>query len=412
MAIADPHRNLLSQADVDKAFAPIERARTLPPSAFTDPQFFCAEQEHIFWGGWAAICLTDLVSGVGDAVPLSFAGAPILVVRSGPEEIRVFHNICPYDQCPVLLEPSYGMEVLVGAYHGWRYDLHGNLIATPYREGQPADCPSASLEREGQLKEIPSARWGMILFANVSGATSHPFEAYIAPIQHRFADIDLDALHVGRNDQQKPDIARFSWAGNWKTHHENACINIYHENTVHATYRASEHVPRVNTKGQKRFETVCEDGLRGLAFSKADAGDTYLDMGVPDLTTRSGTPVTYSVIVSLYPNLYVSLIGAHVHVTIVTPTSENAVEASSASYFERDVAESPLHALLRALVAQAWTNAGDEDAAIICAIHDARRSPAATSGFYAPFWDHSHWDFTRQVLSDLGFAPSDASCRA
>jgi hypothetical protein len=66
---------LLSVSEVEAIFAPLESALTLPPRAFVDPAFFEAERDAIFFGSWAALCLTDLVPNLGDASPLNFLGA-------------------------------------------------------------------------------------------------------------------------------------------------------------------------------------------------------------------------------------------------------------------------------------------------------------------------------------------------
>ena len=391
---------LLTEDEIAAVFAPSDRARTLPPRAYLDADFFQRERAEVFWGGWAALCLEDSVPNAGDAIPLDFVGAPLLVVRGHDGNVRVFHNICPYDQCPVLIEPTSGVEQLEAAYHGWRYDLEGKLLAAPYWHG-PADSSIENAPVILDLKEIPIGRFGPVLFANVSANAKQSFDDFIAPLKERYLDIDLESLTIGCGENGLARIDYAQWLGNWKTHHENACINVYHENFVHAAYRASNHVPRVTPDGDKLYENICDRGLRGLRFSHDAAGDTYLDLGVPQLQNRSGRPVGENIIVSLFPNLYVSLIGAHLHVTIVTPVSQHEVTVITASLYARDVATDAALLPLRSIVEGAWEVAGTEDAAIIAAIHRARLSPAASAGFYAPFWDESHWDFNQQLVRSL-----------
>lgn len=399
---------LLTPSEVEAIFAPIERARTLPPRAFTDPAFFAAEREAIFFGGWAALCLIDLVPEVGDAAPLDFAGAPLLVVRTGADEIRVFHNLCPYDQCPVLLREQRGASKLISAYHGWEYDLQGRLTAAPFWRGSLTDSAAAVSHEAHDLRPVACGVFGKVLFVNVNGRAAQRFEDFVAPLRQRFGNLDFAALDIARDERGRRALGRLRWQGNWKTHHENACINIYHENFVHAIYQASEHVPRVDANGAKRYEEVIDAGLRGLSFSHEAAGDTYIDMGLPDLKRLDARATTHSTIVSLYPNLYWSHIGPHVHLTIVTPLDPDQVDVMTASYYDAEVARSERFAALRAAVEQGWEMAGGEDAAIVAAIHSARRSPAADAGYYSPFWDRGHWDLSRQIARDLGFQPRGA----
>ncbi|WP_395781291.1 aromatic ring-hydroxylating dioxygenase subunit alpha [Aquidulcibacter sp.] len=390
---------LLSAQEVSDIFAPIASARTLPPRAFTDQAFFEAEVKAIFMDGWAALCLKDIAPRAGDAVPLQFVGVPLLVVHGQDEVLRVFHNLCPYDQCPVLIDPVSAIEVLESAYHGWRYALDGELIGTPYWDGV-ADEAKVSAPGPRQLKPVRSAIWGPALFINLSGAAQH-FDDYIAPMNDLFGDIDMDILAIGHNHKGEPMIDRSSWGGNWKTHHENACVNVYHENFVHFSYRQSSHVPRVDAQGQKLYTPVCDRGVRGLRFTNEAAGDTYIDLGIPALETKNSGPVKESIIISLFPNIYCSLIGAHLHVTIVTPDSVDTVQVMTASYYEKGVAKSAELAPLRTMVEQAWIMAAAEDSRVINAIQSGRRSPVAAPGFYAPFWDAAHHDFTQQVTRSL-----------
>lgn len=407
LTLVPSNNSLLLDAEIDAVFAPIESASTLPPRAFTDRAFFEAEREAIFYGGWAALCLVDAVPEIGDAVPLSFIGAPLLLVRVSETAVRVFHNLCPYDQCPVLLGPVRGAETLSGAYHGLKYDLNGILVSAPFWNGGASDSADSISRSERNLSEVSSNVFGKVVFVNVSGRSTVDFDEYVAPLRERFENLDFAALEVGRDSRGSRAISKLTWNGNWKTHHENACINIYHESTVHYRYRVSDEVPRVTKGGVKRYEEIVDKGLRGLAFRRNAVGTTYGSLGVPDLKTRDGQPFDCNIIVSLYPNLYVSLIEEHLHLTIVNPVDKDGVSAESASYFDREIATSPEYNELRSLVEAGWASAGEEDAEIIAAIHAARSSPVSAPGYYAPFWDRPHYSFTQQVVLDLGLKRSD-----
>ncbi len=407
LTLVPSNNSLLLDAEIDAVFAPIESASTLPPRAFTDRAFFEAEREAIFFGGWAALCLVDAVPEVGDAVPLSFIGAPLLLVRVSETAVRVFHNLCPYDQCPVLLEPVRGAETLTGAYHGLNYDLNGILVSAPFWNGGASDSAESISHPERNLLEISSNVFGNIVFVNVSGRSNIEFDEYVAPLRERFANLDFAALEVGRDSRGTRAISMLTCKGNWKTHHENACINIYHESTVHHRYRVSDEVPRVTKDGVKRYEEIVDRGLRGLAFRREAVGATYDSLGIPDLRTRDGRPFDCNIIVSLYPNLYASLIGEHLHLTIVNPVDEDGVSVESASYFDSEIATATEYNELRSLVEASWASAGEEDAEVIASIHAARSSPVAAPGYYAPFWDRPHYNFTQQVVLDLGFKRSD-----
>ena len=393
---------LLLPSEIDAVFAPIDVAATLPPRAFIDSAFFEAERKAIFFGGWAALCLVDIVPQVGDAAPLVFLGAPLLVVRRSTTEVRVFHNLCPYDQCPVLLEAVSQVDTLSSAYHGWKFDLDGRLVAAPYWNGGEADSAEMVRRAERDLSPVACGLFGKVVFVNVSGRAGESFDDYISPLRKRFGNLDFEALEVGRNPNGSRAITVLNWRGNWKTHHENACINVYHESTVHFRYRVSDEVPRVTKDRTKRYEEIIDVGLRGLAFRNEAVGDTYDSMGLSELKTKDGRRFEDNIIVSLYPSLYASLIGQHLHLTIVTPNDQHSVQVMTASYFDAEIATSPDYNDLRSMVEAGWAVAGEEDAAIVASIHAARFSPAAAPGYYSSFWDRPHYTFTQQVVRDLG----------
>lgn len=397
-------RSLLTAEEVHDIFAPIDQARTLPPRAYWDPAFFEAERASIFHGGWAAAGLSHLVPDRGDAYPLDFVGAPLLLLRGEDGVVRVFHNLSPYDQCAILLEPVRGADRLVGAYHGLEFDLSGQLLRAPYWHGyEGSDATDLPVELRA-LAEVDCREYLGVVFVNLAGAKAAGFETFIAPLERRYGTLDLSALDIDRLTGGDPRIDRGTWTGNWKTHHENACVNVYHENYVHGIYAASSHVPRVDAGGVKTYEEIVDCGLRGLSFDQAQAGDTYVDMGVPPLVNRAGEAVVRNTIVSLYPNLYASLIAQHLHLTVIAPAGPERVDWMSASYFASDVARSEALLPLRTIVAEGWAQAGAEDARIIEAVQQGRRSPQARPGFYSPFWDRPHWDLNHQIVRDLQHA--------
>ena len=55
-------------------YLPIERARTPLRQAFTSEAFAEAESDCVFARNWSALCFTELVSEVGDVLPVDLAG--------------------------------------------------------------------------------------------------------------------------------------------------------------------------------------------------------------------------------------------------------------------------------------------------------------------------------------------------
>ena len=57
----------------------LKRAKGLPPSIYTDSDFFALEQERLFAYVWVGIGFESDVPNVGDAVPVEVGGSPLIL---------------------------------------------------------------------------------------------------------------------------------------------------------------------------------------------------------------------------------------------------------------------------------------------------------------------------------------------
>ena len=380
----------LTREELHRIAEPVETARTLPPRAFTDEIFFEAERRRVFGAGWMALAFAADTPQPGDATPIDALGTPLLVVRQLDGSIAVLHNLSPYDACPVLIDPVRGAAELVSAYHGWRFDLSGRLLAAPFWNGRPdATARDVALGRKN-LARIRSAVWCGVVFVDLGG-NAPPFDIYIRPLRQRVPDLAEDALAAATGPMESVDTA-----ANWKTLFENTCINVYHEGFVHRLYKAAADVPRVDAQGRKTFEEICDDGLYGLGFGAEAALAAYGDSGLPLLPWRNASGRQGCLIVSLYPSLHFTVMRDHIVVTIALPLGPHATRSRTWTLFA-EAACSDEHEMTRLLVTQAMVAAGSEDARICEAIQSARRSLLAEPSPYCPFWDRMHHDFTQRV---------------
>lgn len=388
---------LFTIAEILAVNAPIAEARGLPPRAFFDPTIYEAERQHVFFDGWCAVAFADRLRDSGVVMAFTFLDAPLLLVRQADNSVKLFHDLVPYDAAPLRFDAD--RDILVGTYHGLEFGLDGKLIAAPFWDGHKDASRAAVDSNEFDLIEIPCAQWGSIIFANIAGNDPDGFARFVAPLDRALHWLDATRIAPALRDDGTVMHWQATAAGNWKTHHENACMNVYHENSVHEIYRASPSIPRVSN-GERDYREINDGGLRGLAYSDAQAGDTYFPLPLPDLPRR-GDSDRENVIVSLYPNLYYSVIGPHCHATIVSPVGPEQVELQSINYFAEDSAIVE-NAALAAMIDAGWMQAVEEDGRIIEAVQNGRRSPAAQPNHYAPFWDAGHHSFNQQILADLG----------
>ena len=73
----------------------------MPRQAFSDEAFYRFEQEVLFPRQWMSVAYAHRVAEPGDALPISVAGLPLIVVRGDDNEIR-----CLFTTFAVTAAPS------------------------------------------------------------------------------------------------------------------------------------------------------------------------------------------------------------------------------------------------------------------------------------------------------------------
>jgi choline monooxygenase len=399
--VTDPLDRFLSSDDRAALRAPIDAANPFPNIAYTSQDYFDIEVDRVFARSWVAIGFAPSLPRPGDVQPLWIFGFPILILRDDEDILRVFHNIGAHDGCPVVAERASGPERLVGPYHGWTYDLKGQLAATPYWDGHK-DADLSQLRRRGvDLKEIRSGIWCGIVFINLSGHAP-PLEEFLAPLIEFYADYDFSRLAMAFDSEDGDGIHRFCARANWKALWENYAPDVYHESFVHPMYRKSNDVPRVDQAGRKTYREVNDRGLMGLAFETEAVPSTYPTVRLPLIRHKSsGKPVTTSSIFNMYPNLALLVFPTRVRPSILIPHCPDHCDWLLATFYTDGAATDPSLKDERDEAFRMSTAARTEDDRVCEAVQRARRSPVSRKRFYSPFWDTMLYSFNRRVLEDL-----------
>ena len=173
--------DVLGKEAIKNLRMPIETARGLPAAAYTGEAFFELERTRLFPRTWISVAFAHEVPKPGDAVPITAAGVPLILLRDAAGRVRVFHNVCPHRASTVLREPVSGQKRLQCPYHCWTFELDGRLVATPYWDGTK-DARDAGLDREARgLVPVSTGVWHGTVFVNLDGKAP-PFEEYMRPL--------------------------------------------------------------------------------------------------------------------------------------------------------------------------------------------------------------------------------------
>jgi phenylpropionate dioxygenase-like ring-hydroxylating dioxygenase large terminal subunit len=111
----------------------VANSTTLPPEAYTDPDYHAQERAAIFGTGWCGVAMVDEVP-LGRVVVREIAGTSIIITRNDQGELRAYFNSCSHRGTELVEQDGEIGTVLRCPYHRWAFDLEGRLIATPLFE--------------------------------------------------------------------------------------------------------------------------------------------------------------------------------------------------------------------------------------------------------------------------------------
>ena len=116
---------------------PAEGLTRVPYWVFQREDVYGLEQERIFRGPvWSYLCLESEVAGAGDYRAVSIGDAPVVVTRGADGKLNGFENRCSHRGALICLENhGKGHKDFQCVYHGWSYDLAGNLTGVAFKNG-------------------------------------------------------------------------------------------------------------------------------------------------------------------------------------------------------------------------------------------------------------------------------------
>ena len=83
--------------DVLRWFSPMPPSEAdVPVERYTSAEFHQLEVDKVWTKVWQMACRDEDIPEVGDHLSYDIVGRSILVVRTAPEEIKAFHNVCPH----------------------------------------------------------------------------------------------------------------------------------------------------------------------------------------------------------------------------------------------------------------------------------------------------------------------------
>jgi phenylpropionate dioxygenase-like ring-hydroxylating dioxygenase large terminal subunit len=114
-------------------------------------------------------------------------GRSVLLTRGADGIVRAFDNVCLHRQSRIT-EGCGAARRLACPYHSWTYDLDGNLVGLPGKEGFPETGSGP-----GKLTELPAAECAGFLWISLDRDATLDIPAFLGPL----AD-ELESWGIGR----------------------------------------------------------------------------------------------------------------------------------------------------------------------------------------------------------------------
>ena len=121
------------------------------------------KRNAVFARSWQMVGRRELVATPGAFLTANIAGEPMVVVRGEDGVLRAFFNVCRHRAGPLCTEECGTVTKLRCRYHGWTYDLAGNLRGLPEFDG----VQNFAKEDNG-LVPVAVAEWGPFVWVHLT----------------------------------------------------------------------------------------------------------------------------------------------------------------------------------------------------------------------------------------------------
>ena len=232
----------------------------LPQAFYRDPDIYRQDIERIFLKSWLYAGHQSEIPNVGDWFLFEIDQESVIIVRSAESEFNALVNVCRHRGSRVCVESKGCSKLLRCRYHGWSYDLQGQLRAAAHM-GDSFDKSQIS------LKKIHLAVLDGMIFVNFAEQPAD-FNLVRDGLAECLKPYGLENARVAHRES-------YPIASNWKLAVENYS-ECYHCAPAHPEYSVGHGLAHADSRTEHLYQQVMSRaGACGLGGQEVNR--MYLD---------------------------------------------------------------------------------------------------------------------------------------
>ncbi len=212
-----------------KAADELQKPVVVPAEAYISEEYARAEQDKLWRKTWLQAGRVEDIPEVGDFVTYDILTDSVIVVRTAPDKIEAYHNVCPHRGRRLVDTPAGARNArgtrrnFICGYHGWTFELDGKPSFIDYEE----DWQGALCAGRADLGRVNVDTWGGWLWINLDSECA-PLREYLEPA--------ASMLDPYRLQDMRPRWRKWVvFECNWKVAMEAFC-ETYHVSATHPEF--------------------------------------------------------------------------------------------------------------------------------------------------------------------------------